>query len=171
MLRRQFIKYSSIGTIMTLVLAHNVPSYLLNEDVPLLDYSTLSANQQKVLYLLIPTVTGIKMNHQLILLLMQRIEDFFITLPIDRKSELEQLFSLFDAGLFTKGLTKTPLQFKSEKDIIKLLENWKVEFDHFVLNNQLYVAYKSLCDLVFMGFYSTKQGHDIAKYQSFYARL
>lgn len=171
MKRRDLIKYAGLGSLGAVILAHKLPQILLNEKSTLLDNSSLSPTGQRVIYLLIPSVIGINLDHSLVLLLMQRMESFFKELPIDRKEELDELFSLFDAGFFIKALTKTPLSFSNQADIKSMLDNWKKEMDHFILKNQLFVAYKTLCDLVFISFYSTKQGHQIAGYKSFYADL
>lgn len=169
--RRKFIQYSTISTIGASLLAHKLPNYIWDQEKNILDRSSLTGTQQYVLYLTIPSVIGINFQHSVIVQIMKRMEAFFITLPVDRKEELYELFSLFDSGLFIKLITKTPIQLNDKNDAIELLNSWKYQLNHLILDNQLYVAYKSLCDLIFMGFYSTKQGHDLTRYKSFYESI
>ena len=166
--RREFIQNGAIASIGASILAHKLPNLIFDEQKNILEQSPLSGTQQYVLYLAIPSVIGINFQHNIIVMIMKRMESFYITLPQDRKDELYELFSLFDSGTFIKLLTKTPIQLKTKEDMEKLLRSWKKQLDHSVLENQLYVAYKSLCDLIFMAFYSTKQGHDLSGYKSFY---
>lgn len=166
--RRKFIQYGALTSIGCTILSHKLPNWIFDEGKVILEDSPLSATQQYIIYLTIPAVIGIDLSHNQIVAVMRRMENFYSTLPIDRKEELYELFGLFDAGLFIKLLTRTPIQITHAKDIEVLLKNWKEQIDHFLLKNQLYVAYKSLCDLIFMGFYSTKTGHEISKYKSFY---